>query len=118
MLTVEKMNDLRAKHDRQEFYRTHDGNITLSYFYSERRWVVTFENVTWKFATTVAAVEQIKSILLKRLSKRPRADVHTEHCCLEHGCKYGDEDCSVTNYSQKQSFPCPECDDRLDEYGW
>lgn len=37
-------------------------------------------------------------------------DVHTEHCCHEHGCKYGDEDCSVARGRKSQSFPCDACD--------
>lgn len=37
-------------------------------------------------------------------------DVHTEHCCLKHGCKYGDEDCSVATGYLKQSHPCESCD--------
>ena len=36
-------------------------------------------------------------------------DVHTEHCCKEHGCKYGDVDCSVVAQGWVQSFPCPQC---------
>jgi len=35
--------------------------------------------------------------------------VHTEHCCSKHGCKYGHENCPVTNGDKKQSFPCEEC---------
>ncbi|MEE8112719.1 MAG: hypothetical protein V3T23_00050 [Nitrososphaerales archaeon] len=38
-------------------------------------------------------------------------DVHTEHCCYRHGCKYGDTDCSVETGRKKQSHPCEECDD-------
>jgi hypothetical protein len=38
------------------------------------------------------------------------ADVHTEHCCLIHGCKYGDPECSVTTGLKRQSFPCEECE--------
>lgn len=38
-------------------------------------------------------------------------DVHTEHCCLTHGCKYGDEFCTVTNKLLPQSFSCEWCDD-------
>ena len=34
---------------------------------------------------------------------------HTEHCCVEHGCKYGDFDCPVANGEQLQSFPCEDC---------
>jgi hypothetical protein len=36
-------------------------------------------------------------------------NVHTEHCCKEHGCKYGDELCPVVDGTQKQSYPCEEC---------
>lgn len=37
-------------------------------------------------------------------------DVHTEHCCLKHGCKYGDEDCTVTTGLAPQSYDCEQCD--------
>lgn len=37
-------------------------------------------------------------------------DVHTEHCCFDHGCKYGDDDCPVTSGKKEQSFPCETCD--------
>lgn len=37
-------------------------------------------------------------------------DVHTEHCCLKHGCKYGDDDCTVTTGQKAQSFECEYCD--------
>ena len=36
-------------------------------------------------------------------------DVHTEHCCLEHGCKYGDDHCTVTTRKKRQSYPCEWC---------
>ena len=35
--------------------------------------------------------------------------VHTEHCCLQHGCKYGDYDCPVTSGIKIQSFDCEDC---------
>jgi len=35
--------------------------------------------------------------------------VHTEHCCYEHGCKYGDEDCPVETGRKPQSFLCEYC---------
>lgn len=31
-------------------------------------------------------------------------DVHTEHCCAIHGCKYGDTYCPVWLGRKKQSF--------------
>ena len=37
-------------------------------------------------------------------------DVHTEHCCIFHGCKYGmDKDCTVVQEIAVQDFPCEEC---------
>lgn len=36
-------------------------------------------------------------------------NVHTSHCCLEHGCKYSDSDCPVANGSQKQEGSCEFC---------
>lgn len=34
-------------------------------------------------------------------------DIHTEHCCIMHGCKYGEEkECTVYLGSKKQSLPC------------
>ena len=37
-------------------------------------------------------------------------DVHTEHCCLVHGCKYGNAyKCTVMSCREKQSYPCEDC---------
>lgn len=36
-------------------------------------------------------------------------DVHTEHCCIRHGCKYCKEDCTVTTGKAPQSYPCEDC---------
>lgn len=36
-------------------------------------------------------------------------DVHTEHCCVDHGCKYGHDNCTVTNLIEKQSYLCESC---------
>jgi hypothetical protein len=35
--------------------------------------------------------------------------VHATHCCKQHGCKYGDEDCPVVLGEVKQVYPCEEC---------
>ena len=44
-------------------------------------------------------------------------DAHTEHCCLTHGCKYGEEDCTVTTGKFPQSYDCEECElDSQDPY--
>lgn len=36
-------------------------------------------------------------------------DVHTEHCCARHGCKYGNDNCPVWTGKKKQSFDCEMC---------
>lgn len=36
-------------------------------------------------------------------------DVHANHCCWKHGCKYGDDDCAVTTGAHKQLCPCENC---------
>ena len=37
--------------------------------------------------------------------------VHQTHCCIIHGCKYGQKDCPVTNAEVKQTYLCEDCDD-------
>lgn len=41
-------------------------------------------------------------------------DVHTEHCCIHHGCKYAVPltPCTVESGEKKQSFPCEDCERR------
>jgi hypothetical protein len=38
-------------------------------------------------------------------------DVHTEHCCIAHGCKYMDDDCPVYLGTKTQSYICEDCQD-------
>ena len=38
-------------------------------------------------------------------------DVHTEHCCEIHGCKYSHADCTVVTKQKKQSFYCEYCNE-------
>jgi len=47
-------------------------------------------------------------------------NVHTEHCCVRHGCKYGEDDtCPVTTKQQSQSYPCEDCDTSImTEFKW
>lgn len=35
--------------------------------------------------------------------------VHRTHCCVYHGCKYGDEDCPVATKKITQWYPCESC---------
>lgn len=44
---------------------------------------------------------------------KDRWGVHETHCCLKHGCKYGDEDCPVALDLIKQQYPCEWCDDEI-----
>lgn len=36
-------------------------------------------------------------------------DVHTRHCCSIHGCKYGDDDCTVFHMGALQEHECEVC---------
>ena len=40
---------------------------------------------------------------------------HLTHCCVLHGCKYGDDDCPVEDGSAQQEFLCEECPRNLAE---
>ena len=40
--------------------------------------------------------------------------VHQSHCCEEHFCKYGDDDCPVVLGIIKQGYPCEMCNDPTD----
>jgi hypothetical protein len=48
-------------------------------------------------------------------------DVHTEHCCSKHLCKYGqDAICTVSQGIRKQSYPCETCswvEEQMEERG-
>ena len=35
--------------------------------------------------------------------------VHVHHCCIFHGCKYGDETCCVVKGKHTQMYSCEEC---------
>lgn len=39
--------------------------------------------------------------------------VHRTHCCIMHGCKYGDEDCPVLIGVVLQDHLCEDCDDHV-----
>ncbi len=50
----------------------------------------------------------------KEYSKKD-ADIHTDHCCLKHGCKYGDRKCTVVSGEKKQIGPCEICGRETDK---
>lgn len=73
--------------------------------------------VSIKFADEVISTAEapLRDLIAKEreIVELPEAqkDVHTEHCCSEHGCKYGkDNICSVSLGDKPQSFPCEFCD--------
>ena len=39
-----------------------------------------------------------------------KTDVHTSHCCVRHGCKYGKKSCTVTRLELEQEYPCEYCE--------
>lgn len=42
--------------------------------------------------------------------KVDKIGVHKTHCCIIHGCKYGDPNCPVVNGSVKQEYICEYCE--------
>ena len=40
---------------------------------------------------------------------KDNAEVHKTHCCLKHGCKYGEDDCPVASGEIDQLYDCEEC---------
>jgi len=42
--------------------------------------------------------------------EKEKYGVHRTHCCIEHGCKYGDKDCPVVNREIRQDYICEDCD--------
>lgn len=42
-------------------------------------------------------------------TRESERNVHTEHCCLVHGCKYGNDECPVATKKQRQTHLCEMC---------
>jgi hypothetical protein len=38
-----------------------------------------------------------------------RRRTHITHCCILHGCKYGDVNCVVVTRQEKQAYTCEDC---------
>jgi len=43
--------------------------------------------------------------------QKVREGVHVSHCCVKHGCKYGEPSCPVVNKTALQRYPCEDCVD-------
>lgn len=56
------------------------------------------------------SVDRIEKLLQRVVenTRQTNKDVHTEHCCSNCGCKYGEETCSVKGGFKTQSFECGE----------
>jgi len=46
---------------------------------------------------------------MEKIDEKMHIGVHVSHCCIIHGCKYGDEKCPVVIGIFKQDYPCEEC---------
>lgn len=42
--------------------------------------------------------------------------VHASHCCLDHGCKYGDDNCPVVSGRVTQLYKCEDCTSEEHEF--
>lgn len=56
-----------------------------------------------------AKEDQSTTEAVEEMAEDDSKDVHTEHCCYRHGCKYGDASCSVETGDKEQSHPCEQC---------
>tara|TARA_S200002703_G_scaffold135256_1_gene124037 strand:+ start:444 stop:983 length:540 start_codon:yes stop_codon:yes gene_type:complete len=70
-----------------------------------------YKNDLDKIRAMVDAKEDQSTVEAVKAMTQPEdvKDVHTEHCCYRHGCKYGKDDCSVETGEKEQSFPCEQC---------
>ena len=65
-----------------------------------------------RFVATKLINLQVKENYLKKTTSIPQYQwgVHESHCCIEHGCKYGDVDCPVVLKLIKQTKGCEDCE--------
>ncbi len=56
-------------------------------------------------------IEDDGALVKPKKIKESEKCVHTEHCCVNHGCKYMHSDCPVWLGNKTQSFPCEDCSD-------
>lgn len=53
-----------------------------------------------------ASVERVAA---QRANPGANLGVHASHCCVRHGCKYGDLDCPIVGGAVSQEYPCEYC---------
>lgn len=70
----------------------------------------------------IHGVDQVKMVRRDTVVTQTEVttDVHTEHCCARHGCKYDrDKECTVATGLRPQSHMCEDCTWELYEGdGW
>ena len=52
---------------------------------------------------------------IKTTIPKERWGVHETHCCVVHGCKYGDSNCPIELGLTKQRFCCEMCEEDENE---
>lgn len=57
----------------------------------------------------MAELTRLEALIAEVKLSQSKRDVHTEHCCVDHGCKYNSDDCTVVYGLKVQSYPCEEC---------
>lgn len=56
------------------------------------------------------AMETLKEAKIDNARNVDKEGVHRTHCCVAHGCKYGDRDCPVETGKIKQDYVCEYCE--------
>ena len=57
----------------------------------------------------IAKEETLTLARIQHNKEKINMGVHERHCCIFHGCKYGDEDCPVALAGTKQDNVCELC---------
>lgn len=65
---------------------------------------------TTKFERNQKKKDDASSKVLTTIPKN-NWGVHRTHCCIKHGCKYGDSDCPVELALVEQDYDCESCVD-------
>lgn len=45
--------------------------------------------------------------------EKEKRGVHEHHCCVRHGCKYGNDDCPVVSGETLQVYRCEDCPPKI-----
>lgn len=88
--------------DMHEVCRTNDGKISYEIIGFADSTVAAQRVLYYRVAYPSFAVQRIASKLDNR-------EVHAGHCCMTHGCKYGDNWCPVFHGQVQQEYEVQEC---------